>query len=239
MKLEKLLRGWGEKGRKEVREQLRQGLVSVNGELEFEAAALIGPFDSVWCDGQCVQSRKRRAVMLHKPLGVVSATRDEEHETVVDLLQEDWAEELHLAGRLDRFTSGLMILTNESALSERLTLPGEKLGKRYRVKCAQAFSHEVIEACRAGLWFEKEQIQTQPAQFESIASDECLLTIYEGKHHQVKRMFARFGIKVLALHREAMGPLELDPLLAPGQWRLLTEEERVLIERTPQVWAKG
>ena len=225
MKLERLLKSWGQWGRKEARDQLARNLVQVNGAVVTEGAVLVGPFDRVEWKDSVVQDREARYVMLHKPLGVVSATTDPEHGTVVDLVAEEWAGELHLAGRLDRFTSGLMVLTNDSRFSEALTEPQEKLGKRYRVLCDRPIGKEAVSAFEEGIWFAKEKITTQPAQVELLSSQECLLTIYEGKHHQVKRMFAGFGLKVMALHREAMGSLELDEALEPGQWRALGEKE--------------
>ena len=233
MKLERLLKTWGNWGRREARRQLSQGLVKINGTVVKESAFLIAPFDRVEWKDEVIQNRVARSLMLHKPLGVVSATKDAEYQTVIDLVNEEWAEELHLAGRLDRFTTGLMILTNDSRLSEKLTEPSEKLGKRYRVSCDSEIREEMVVGFKEGLWFAKEGITTQPAEVELLSSTECLLTIYEGKHHQVKRMFARFEVKVTALHREAMGPLELAPSLLPSEWRLLTEEELALIKGSP------
>ena len=151
----------------------------------------------------------------------MSATIDEEHETVIDLIQTEWAGELHLAGRLDRFTSGLMILTNDSRFSESLTDPSQKVGKRYRVEVDGEISPEVVTAFEEGMWFAKEKITTAPAIVELQNSTTCLLTIYEGKHHQIKRMFARFDLKVTALHREAIGEIELPEDLKVGEWREL------------------
>lgn len=225
VKLERLLRAWGQWGRREVRDQLAQKKVLVNGCEVTNPSFLVGPFDEVLLDDRIVQRRVARSLMLHKPLGVVSATKDDEHETVLDLIREDWAPQLHLAGRLDRFTTGLMVLTNDSELSERLTLPEQKMGKRYRVTCDEPISEQMVAAFEAGIWLEKEQVYTQSAKLGLISEKECYLTIFEGKHHQVKRMFARFDSKVVALHREAMGALELDSNLMPGQWRLLTEGE--------------
>ncbi len=225
MKLERLLRKWGHWGRRKVREEIRQEKVSVNGRVVRESTVLVGPFDEVSYGQKVVQQRIPRHLMLHKPEGVVSATKDLEHETVVDLVAESWSSELHLAGRLDRFTSGLMVLTNDSFFSERLTSPESRLGKRYRVRCDLPISVEAKESFEKGMWFDKEGVQIQPAQVKLLSERECLLTIFEGKHHQVKRMFARFGIQVVALHREAMGWLELDESLEPGKWRLLSEEE--------------
>jgi 16S rRNA pseudouridine516 synthase len=187
---------------------------------------LVNPFDQVKHDGEEVQCRTARHVMLNKPVGIVSATRDFEHRTVIDLIAESWADELHLAGRLDRFTSGLMILSNDSRFTESLTEPVHKVGKRYRVTVDAPILPEMVSSFQAGIFFAKEGIVTAPAEVTLITAQECLLTIFEGKHHQVKRMFARFGVKVTALHREAIGGIELDPALASGEWRELTSRER-------------
>ena len=223
--MERLLRIWGQWGASQVRELVAQNRVLVNGERAKNPSQLLGRFDEVVCDGEVVRAAKMRSLMLYKPLGVVSATSDREHETVVDLVAEEWAHELHLAGRLDRFTSGLVVLTNDSELSEGLTRPEGKIGKRYRVGCEEVISTEAVAAFEEGMWFAKEGVKTQPAKVILLSEKECLLTIYEGKHHQVKRMFARFGNKVTALHREAIGSLELDASLQPGEWRLLEFEE--------------
>ncbi|MFC0019898.1 pseudouridine synthase [Roseibacillus persicicus] len=225
VRLDRMVGKWGQWGRREVRERLSRGMVRVNGVVCPEGAFQVGPFDRVECGSEVLQARVARSLMLHKPLGVVSATSDLEHRTVVDLIGEPWATELHLAGRLDRFTSGLLILSNDSSLTEALTEPGRKLGKRYRVTCDGDVTPEIVVAFEKGIWFAKEQVATQPAQVELLSGRQCLLTIYEGKHHQVKRMFARFDVKVTALHRETMGPLSLDPALQPGEWRMLTADE--------------
>lgn len=206
-------------GKKEVRKLLESGGVTVAGLVILEAAHQVGKFDRVECHGQVVQDRRRRVVILNKPAGVVSATSDEEHRTVIDLIEEEWAGELHLAGRLDRFTTGLVILTNDSRFSESLTDPANKVGKKYLVEVDGTITEEVVANFKIGIWFAKEKVMTQPAQIELQGERRCRLTIFEGKHHQVKRMFARHGLKVTALHREAMGGIELPNDLSPGQWR--------------------
>jgi 16S rRNA pseudouridine516 synthase len=162
--------------------------------------------------------------MLNKPQGVVSATVDAEHPTVVSLVEEDWADELHLAGRLDRFTTGLLIMTNDSRVSEAITEPVRKVGKRYRVGTDGEITAEMIALFEKGMWFAKEEVTTAPAQVKLLDPRECLLTIYEGKNHQVKRMFAHFGVKVVRLHREAVGELELGEL-TEGEWRFFDPGE--------------
>jgi len=219
MRLDRFVGKWAGMGKRRTREFFEGGRVLINGAIEEDGQMEVGKFDRVEVDGEVLQDSQARYVMMNKPLGVVSATVDAEHKTVVDLVTEDWAGELHLAGRLDRFTTGLVILTNDSAYSESLTEPERKVGKRYRVGLDGELRDEVVEALEAGVWFAKEKITTSPAQVEVLGGSECLLTIYEGKHHQVKRMFAQFELKVKSLHREAIGRLELPEDLEPGEWR--------------------
>ncbi|MBK1834359.1 pseudouridine synthase [Roseibacillus ishigakijimensis] len=233
MRLDRVIAKWARWGSREVRLRLARGEVEVNGSPVHEGSWQVNGFDRITWAGRVVQHRVPRHVLLHKPEGVVSATRDEQHKTVVDLIKEPWARELHLGGRLDRFTTGLLILSNDSTVTEALTRPERKLGKRYRVTCESAITPEMMAVLEQGMWFAKEQIMTQPARVEKISRECCRLTIYEGKHHQVKRMFARFGVKVIALHREAIGPLELPANLEPGSWRLLREEELRFLHAEP------
>lgn len=225
IKLGRLLSQFSGIGSKEGRTLLKDGSVTVNGRTERDPSRRIGFFDRVECGGQTVQARTRHRLMLHKPPGHVSATVDPEHPTVIDLIDEPWKDELHLAGRLDRFTTGLVILTNDSRFSEGLTQPGRRVPKGYRVETDIAITEAAIAAIRAGMPFAKEGVTTQPARLELEGERACDLTIHEGKHHQVKRMFARFGIKVTALHRYRIGRVVLDPALAPGGYRELTDAE--------------
>ena len=201
MKLVRLLRQFLEIGSRESRALLEAESVMVNGKIERNPSRAIGFFDQVECKGQTIQARSRHNLMLNKPAGHVSATVDSEHPTVLDLIDEPWKNELHLAGRLDRFTTGLVILTNDSSYSEALTEPGRQVPKGYKVETDCPIPEEAIQAIRTGMPFEKEGIITHPALMELEGERTCDLTIYEGKHHQVKRMFARFRIKVVALHR--------------------------------------
>jgi len=218
MRLEKLIGKWAGTGKRRTREFFEKGRVVLNGEVCEDRKVLVGKFDQVLLSGEVVQARDRRYVMLHKPLGVVSATIDSEHKTVIDLINEDWARELHLAGRLDRFTSGLVVLTNVSRFSESLTEPSKKVGKRYLVQVDGVITPEVTAVFQTGIWFAKEKVRTAPARVELLRANECRLTIFEGKHHQIKRMFARFSLKVVRLHREAIGDLELPEDLDEGNW---------------------
>jgi 16S rRNA pseudouridine516 synthase len=221
MKLVRLITKTLDCGSRTARAHLAAGRVRVNGEIETSHARQLEPFDHVQVDHTILQARIPRYVALHKPSGHVSATTDPEHPTVIDLIDEPWADDLHLAGRLDRFTTGLVILTNDSQFSESLTLPQEKIPKVYHVKTDLPISAEAIAAFKKGMRFEKENATTAPAQIKITTPTSCRLTIYEGKHHQVKRMFARFGIKVTALHRESVGNIALGTLKS-GEWHEFT-----------------
>jgi len=221
MRLDRLIGKWGGWGKRRVRERFEAGEVRVNGERVEVTTCLVGKFDQVEVSGKVVQSEIRRVIMLNKPLGVVSATKDFKHPTVIDLIDRPWASSLHLAGRLDRYTTGLMILTNDGEFSESLTEPEQMVGKRYLVEVDGVIGPNVVMAFKKGLWFAKEGITTAPAVVELLEEKQCRLTIFEGKHHQVKRMFARFELRVISLHREAIGNLELPNDLSLGAWREL------------------
>ena len=219
MRLDRLVGKWAGTGKRRTREFFEQGRVFFNGKVVEERGREVGAFDRVEVDGEVVQAKDRHYVMLHKPAGVVSATVDEKHRTVIDLIDEDWADELHLAGRLDRFTTGLVVLTNDSRYSEWLTSPESKVGKEYLVEVDGEIGEEVVKAFEEGIYFEKEAITTAPAGVEILDLKRCRLTVYEGKHHQVKRMFARFDLKVVSLHRNSIGDLDLPDGLVEGEWR--------------------
>ena len=218
MRLDRLVAKWAGTGKRRTRELFESGRVIINGQVGGDGKILVGRFDQVQVDGVIVQDEIPRYVMLHKPVGIVSATTDTEQRTVVDLIEEDWAPQLHLAGRLDRFTSSLVILTNDGRYSESLTDPSRKVGKRYLVEVDGEIRPEVISAFEAGMWFAKEKVTTAPAVVDMQRTTQCQLTIFEGKHHQVKRMFAKFQLRVIALHREAIGDLELPDELGEGEW---------------------
>lgn len=217
--LDRLIGKYFSMGGRRSRGLIESGKVLVNGEAIFDPKFLVGKFDHVLADEVVLQNRVRKVVLLHKPSGVVSATSDTQHKTVIDLIDEPYASDLHLAGRLDRFTTGLVILTNDSQLSESLSSPGAKVGKRYDVTVDGLITDEIVADFREGLWFAKEKVKTEGALVTVLSAKKVRLTIYEGKHHQIKRMFARYQLKVTQLHREAIGDCELPSDLKPGQWR--------------------
>ncbi|MFB8831349.1 pseudouridine synthase [Azotobacter sp. CWF10] len=216
--------------RRDARLLLALGQVRVDGQVVRDGHVDVREFSRIELDGKVLQpGRAARYFMLHKPAGVVSATCHEQHRTVLDLLDEPDRQDLHLAGRLDLGTTGLLLLTNDGHWSRRITHPRHKLAKVYYVETAEPIDEEYIETFARGLYFAFEDLVTQPAHLELLGSRSARLTLFEGRYHQVKRMFGHFRNRVLRLHRESMGPLQLEPGLAPGHYRALTQEEVQLI----------
>jgi 16S rRNA pseudouridine516 synthase len=143
----------------------------------------------------------------------------------MSLLALDNLESLHTAGRLDIDTTGLVLITDDGAWSHRITSPKKKCGKRYRVGLADAVQEGAAAHFKQGVQLKDEAKLTRPAELKVLSPNEVLLTIHEGKYHQVKRMFAALNNRVISLHREKVGSIELDQALAEGEWRYLTEVE--------------
>ncbi|AZF46730.1 MULTISPECIES: pseudouridine synthase [unclassified Pseudomonas] len=226
MRVDRFLSNLPRFNRRQVRLLLVERHVSVDGVTVSDPHHEVREFSQVCVDGEVLQAGKpARYFMLHKPQGCVSATADPQHPTVLDLLNEPDKSTLHIAGRLDYNTTGLMLITNDGQWSRRLTQPTTKLPKVYRVETAQQIGPEYAVTFKAGLYFAFEDLTTQPAELELLGPTTARLSIIEGRYHQVKRMFGHFNNQVIALHRERMGPLQLDPSLAPGEYRALTDDE--------------
>ncbi|WP_417222941.1 pseudouridine synthase [Amphritea sp.] len=214
--------------RSRVKRLLAEGRVRVAGDTVTDGRLSVDRFVRIELDDQLLQECQGYYLMLHKPAGVVSATTHPEHQTVIDLLPPALRPGLHLAGRLDLKTTGLMLLTNDGNWSRRITQPTSKITKVYRVTTQDAVAANTAEVFRQGIYFGYEDITTQPAEFERLDSHHSRLTLYEGRYHQVKRMFGYFDNEVTELHREKVGDLNLDPSLLPGEFRALTAAEIAL-----------
>jgi 16S rRNA pseudouridine516 synthase len=226
VKLDRLLAKHEAMGRNRARAGILGGQVRVDGILTRRIDHEVDRFMKVEFGGQLVQaSRRLLHVMLHKPVGVVSATTDREHPTVIELIDDPDRDSLHLVGRLDRSTSGLVLLTNDGRWSKSLMDPAGKVPKVYRVHTRDPIPAEAVAAFAAGFYFHTEDLVTRPARLEIRAEREALLTLHEGRYHQIKRMFHRIGNQVIGLHRESIGTLVLPPDLPAGSWRRLSEEE--------------
>lgn len=211
--------------RRSVRLMLAQGRVLVNGIVARDIDEIIDSFTDIVVDGKVIQANSAHYIMLHKPVGVVSATKDSQHKTVIDLLDYSFKEQLHIVGRLDLNTSGLVLLTNDSRWSERLTQPERKVSKRYLVTLKNKLTHDYIAAFANGMYFEYEDITTKPAKLTILDCYKAEVELIEGRYHQIKRMFGRFRNPVVSLHRDKIGHLELDQQLAVGEYRKLTLNE--------------
>ncbi len=213
-------------GTRTARLALAAGRVTVDGARTTDGALEVDRFSQVLLDGAALQSGGPAVyLMLHKPTGVLSATRDAVHPTVIDLIDHPERESLHLAGRLDRATSGLVLLTNDGRWSKRILAAAGRVAKVYRVATREVIGQDAVAAFTRGFFFHTEQITTLPAELVILGPREARLTLWEGRYHQVKRMFHRTGNVVTALHRERIGGLALSDDLGAGGWRELRPEE--------------
>lgn len=214
--------------RREVKILLARGEVAVDDDPRPKANLQLQPGQAVRCRGELLSLPGQRYLMLHKPAGVVCSTSDRDGTSVLQLLPVELRRDLHIVGRLDADTTGLLLLSSDGQWSHRITSPKSSCSKVYRVTAARPITTQMIEQLRDGVLLRGEDRPTLPAQVEQI-DDCCLrLTIEEGRYHQVKRMLAAVGNHVEALHREQIGSLALDPALVPGTHRALTAEETAL-----------
>jgi 16S rRNA pseudouridine516 synthase len=226
VKLDRLLAKHQSMGRGQARQRVVERRVTVDGLIASRHDQEVNRFSQVEFDGAVIQpARRLLRLMLNKPLGVVSATSDAQHRTVIDLIDDPDKATLHLVGRLDRNTSGLMLLTNDGRWSKTLMDPARKAPKVYLVETQDPIPPEAVEAFARGFYFHTEDLTTLPAELEILDERKARLTLHEGRYHQVKRMFHRVANRVTALHRQSVGGITLPDDLKPGEWRELTEEE--------------
>ena len=225
-RLDKVLAATGRWSRREVKQLVRQGQVRVNGAAAASAEEKVEPETAViTVGGEPVRLRKYTYVMLHKPAGVLTATEDKHQPTVMELLPESLRRRgLAPVGRLDKDTEGLLLLTDDGELTHRLLSPKHHVDKVYYAQVDGVPDTTDAEAFAAGLLLE-DGLQCLPAKLKPLGGDACLVTLREGKFHQVKRMLASRGKPVRYLKRLSMGPLQLEDTLLPGQCRELSPEE--------------
>lgn len=223
MKLSRFLYHHTAHGKHELRRLLAAGRVRVNNTVETDSQYQVGEFSRVELDGALLYEKSPVYLMLNKPAGYLSATCDDEHPTVMELV--DGAEGLHIAGRLDRASTGLLILTNDGKWSRRLTEPVQAVPKVYQVSTAFPITDDTHARFEQGIYFAYEDLTTRPAALKILSDNTARITIHEGRYHQVKRMFHAVGNRVTSLHRIRIGNIRLDAELAPGEYRALTEKE--------------
>ncbi len=212
--------------RRQVNQLIRGGRVLVDG-LPAQGALRITE-QTVSLDGQPVVSAAPVYLMLHKPIGYVCANTDALHPTVLDLLDGERfhpTDPLQIVGRLDADTSGLVLLTTDGHWNHRITAPASHCSKTYRVELEATLTPAAKADLEQGIWLKSETKPTLPCQILPLDATRVDIVLREGKYHQVKRMFAAVGNRVIALHRSSIGEVALDPALLPGQFRHLTRAE--------------
>lgn len=225
MRLDKFLSQHTEYSRSQIHQLIKASRVLVNDQIVRAPDFKLRGEEQVKLDEQLIEALGPRYLMLHKPEGYVCANTDSEHPVVLDLLDLPRKQDLQIAGRLDIDTTGLVLLTDDGQWNHRITAPRQECAKTYLVITADPIDPSAIQLFAQGVQLKDEKNLTRPAQLELLDSHSARLTIHEGKYHQVKRMFAAIGNRVVKLHRESIGMIFLDPMLAPGEYRQLTEEE--------------
>ena len=225
-RLDKVLAGTGRWSRREVKLLVRQGQVRVNGMAAVSAEEKIDPETAViTVGGESIRLQKFTYVMLHKPAGVLTATEDRRQVTVLELLPAELRRRgLSPVGRLDKDTEGLLLLTDDGELAHRLLSPKHHVDKRYYARVDGALGPADVAAFASGMTL-GDGLECLPAGLEPLEPGACIVTLREGKFHQVKRMLAARGAPVLYLKRLSMGPLVLDEALPVGAFRELTAAE--------------
>ncbi len=224
MRIDKLLGLLGLATRSESKGLLKAGRVQINGETIRDGGINVLEGDEVTLDGKLLDKRTERHLLLYKPSGILTAAEDRRQPTVMDLLPYVYRSLGCMpVGRLDKDTAGLLLLTTDGALAHRLLAPKSHVDKVYRAVVDGALTEEDREAFAAGIPLK--DFTALPSEMEILAPDTALVTVREGKFHQVKRMFGARGRQVLALERIRFGPLTLDEDMRPGQYRELTMEE--------------
>lgn len=237
MRLDKLLAHLNCGSRKEVQAMIRAGRVQVNGVTERDPAAKVDSDTAqVVLDGQAQQYQAQRYYMLNKPAGVITASRDARHATVLDLFPEEMRRGLFAVGRLDKDTEGLLIVTDDGALSHALMSPSRHVEKVYEATVEGELLPDAEVRFEKGLTL-KDGTVCLPARLERLPGDgaqRVRVILREGKYHQVKRMIAAVGGVVVQLRRVQLGGLELDPALEEGAFRALTDQELTMLQQPAQ-----
>ena len=225
MRLDKFFSQTGTLTRSQAQKQLKLGKVTVNGETIKKADYKVDPDkDEIRYNDDKIVYRRFVYIMMNKPRGVVSATEDRDQKTVLDLLPEDLLKfDLFPCGRLDKDTTGLVVLTNDGISAHNALSPKKHVEKKYRFETADTYSDADVTAIESGITL-KDGYSTKPCKIERISETEGYIYLTEGKYHEIKRLFGARSNKITKLGRIGFGKLEIGDL-PEGAWRYLTEEE--------------
>lgn len=228
MRLDKYLADMKVDTRSNLKKAIRKSAVTVNGEIERDPGRHVSETDLICYEGRQIRYEAMQYYLMNKPKGLVSATEDRHQKTVIDLLPEDSRKDLFPVGRLDKDTTGLLLITNDGDLAHRLLQPGKHVDKTYIALVDGKILDKHVKAFAKGLHMD-EDWTALPAKLTLLSEEAegsvAEIVIREGKFHQIKRMFEVIGMEVLELTRVKMGPLELDSDLEEGEYRKLREEE--------------
>ncbi len=223
MRLDKFVCKSTELTKNEATHLIREGQVLVNGDVIVSEVTQVHENNQIILNGQLLKTRSFRYILMNKPENTICSNIDEVYPSLFNYLDIDRVSELHVAGRLDADTTGLVLMTDDGRWSFDIIRPLKQCKKVYRVGLSRSIKDGVVEKFRHGVQLQGESNLTLPAELEIINRSEVLLTLTEGKYHQVKRMFAAVGNRVVSLHREKIGNISLDVGL--GEWRYLTMDE--------------
>lgn len=226
MRLDKFLAEQTGLTRSQANKALRQSAVQINGKIEKSGATKVSVEDEIYFDGERLTwFEAGHYIMLNKPQGYVCSNDDGDYPTIYQFFDYPLAGKLHSAGRLDVDTTGLVLLTDDGQWSHRITSPKHHCEKTYLVTLTDPVENHYQQACAEGILLRGEKHPTKPAKLEIIDDYNVNLTLSEGRYHQVKRMFAALGNKVIGLHRWKIGDVVLDEQLEEGEYRPLSAEE--------------
>lgn len=225
LRLDKYLASVTDLSRSEAQKVIRRGEVLVAGEVIKDPNKQVSVHAELAWGQEPLRTLGFRYFMLHKPEGCICASVDGLHKVAVEYLEEDNKQLLQCVGRLDRDTTGLLLLTDDGEWSHRITSPKKACEKSYLVETAETIDPELQGKFMEGVTLKGEKRSCLPAVLTILGEKKARITIQEGKYHQVKRMFSLFGYTVEKLHRERIGPLKLDNSLRPGEYRALTADE--------------
>lgn len=229
MRLDKFLANMGVGTRTEVKQLLKKGKVTVNTSVEKSPKSYINPTEDMVCvNEKQVEFVNNVYIMLNKPKGYISATHDESNRTVIDLIPEYQHLNIFPVGRLDKDTEGLLLITNDGQFSHNLMSPSKLVSKTYEVTSQNPVTKADIDAFKKGIILSDGPVK--PAQLTRINETTSQVTIYEGKYHQVKRMFHAIENEVLELKRLKIANLTLDENLKSGEYKLLSDKELKLLQ---------
>ena len=223
MRLDKFVCKSTEYSKAEAVRLIHDGKLIVNGEKVTDESAQVHENNRITFKGEVLKVRESRYLLMHKTLGTICSNVDESYPSLFNSLDIDKVSELHVAGRLDVDTTGLVLITDDGRWTYEIITPSKDCKKVYRVGLSRELTEDLVERFKQGLQLQGEDQLNLPAELEILGPKEARLTITEGKFHQVKRMFKAVGNRVIALHREKIGEITLDVPL--GEWRYLTRDE--------------